>query len=95
MSVLTILLRESYDLQEERGEETAYWHLQKLRQAIKDEQIKGETLPVDSVSHRLTQLNSKLELIEEILSRNGAVTRRRLERIKDSIINELQVEIKK
>jgi len=47
-----------------------------------------------SVSHRLTQLNSKLELIEEILSINGAVTRRRLERIKDSIINELQVEIK-
>ena len=47
-----------------------------------------------SVSHRLTQLNSKLELIEEILSRNGAVTRRRLERIKDSIINEIQVSIK-
>ena len=50
MSVLIKLLRESYDLQEERGEETAYWHLQKLRQAIKDEQIKGETLPIDSVS---------------------------------------------
>jgi hypothetical protein len=50
MSILTKLLRDSYDLQESKGEKTAYWHLQKLRQAIKDEQIKGETLPIDSVS---------------------------------------------
>ena len=56
MSVLTKLLRESYDLQEERGEETAYWHLQKLRQAIKDEQIKRETLLIDSVVGQSEQL---------------------------------------
>ena len=49
MSVLTKLLRESYDLQESKGDESAYWHLQKLREAIKAEQIKGETLPIDSV----------------------------------------------
>jgi hypothetical protein len=47
MSVLTKLLRESYDLQESKGDESAYWHLQKLREAIKSEQIKVETLPVD------------------------------------------------
>ena len=52
MSVLTKLLRESYDLQESKGEESAYWHLQKLREAIKAEQIKGETLPIDSVSNQ-------------------------------------------
>ena len=61
MSVLTKLLRESYDLQEERGEETAYWHLQQLRQAIKDEQIKGETLPIDSVVFSEAELKAKLE----------------------------------
>ena len=49
MSVLIKLLRESYDLQESKPDETAYWHLQKLREAIKAEQIKGETLPIDSV----------------------------------------------
>ena len=61
MSVLTKLLRESYDLQESKGDESAYWHLQKLREAIKSEQIKGETLPIDSVDYRrellLTELN--------------------------------------
>jgi hypothetical protein len=55
MSILTKLLRDSYDLQESKGEETAYWHLQNLREAIKNEQIKGETLPIDSV--RLSLFN--------------------------------------
>lgn len=67
MSVLTKLLRESYDLQESKGDESAYWHLQKLREAIKAEQIKGETLPIDSViNSRLSELeeeNRKLRLI--------------------------------
>jgi len=35
MEHLVKLLRDSYDLQEERSEETAYWHLQKLRSEIK------------------------------------------------------------
>ena len=35
MEHLVKLLRDSYDLQEEKSEETAYWHLQKLRSAIK------------------------------------------------------------
>ena len=42
MSVLIKLLRESYDLEESKGGKSAYWHLQKLREAIKAEQIKGE-----------------------------------------------------
>ena len=56
MSVLIKLLRESYDLQESEPEKTAYWHLQKLRDAIKSEQIKGETLPIDSVVGQSEQL---------------------------------------
>ena len=39
---LTKLLRESYELQEKEGEKTAYWHLQRLRTALKEEQIKFE-----------------------------------------------------
>ena len=35
MEHLVKLLRDSYDLQEEKSEETAYWHLQKLRSNIK------------------------------------------------------------
>ena len=35
MEHLVKLLRDSYDLQEKRSEETAYWHLQKLRSEIK------------------------------------------------------------
>ena len=35
MEHLVKLLRDSYDLQEEKSEETAYWHLQKLRSEIK------------------------------------------------------------
>ena len=32
---LVKLLRDSYDLQEEKSEKTAYWHLQHLRSEIK------------------------------------------------------------
>ena len=35
MEHLVKLLRDSYDLQEEKGEKTAYWHLQQLRSEIK------------------------------------------------------------
>ena len=35
MEHLVKLLRDSYDLQEEKGEESAYWHLQQLRSEIK------------------------------------------------------------
>ena len=35
MEHLVKLLRDSYDLQEEKSEESAYWHLQKLRSEIK------------------------------------------------------------
>ena len=52
MSVLIKLLRDSYDLQESKGDKPAYWHLQKLREAIKNDQIKVESLPIDSVSNR-------------------------------------------
>ena len=44
MSVLTKLLRDSYDLEESEGDASAYWHLQKLRAAIKAEQIKSESI---------------------------------------------------
>jgi hypothetical protein len=47
MSVLTKLLRDSYELQENQPQETAYWHLQKLREAIKTEQIKIEQEPLE------------------------------------------------
>ena len=42
MNTLTKLLRESYELQESHPEESAYWHLQRLRTALKEEQIKFE-----------------------------------------------------
>ena len=35
MEHLLKLLRDSYDLQEEKSEESAYWHLQQLRSEIK------------------------------------------------------------
>ena len=35
MEHLVKLLRDSYDLQEEKSEKTAYWHLQHLRSEIK------------------------------------------------------------
>ena len=35
MEHLTKLLRDSYDLQESKPNESAYWHLQKLRSEIK------------------------------------------------------------
>ena len=35
MEHLVKLLRDSYDLQEEKSEESAYWHLQQLRSEIK------------------------------------------------------------
>jgi hypothetical protein len=35
MEHLVKLLRGSYDLQEEKSEESAYWHLQQLRSEIK------------------------------------------------------------
>tara|TARA_R110000782_G_scaffold215589_1_gene303259 strand:+ start:60 stop:305 length:246 start_codon:yes stop_codon:yes gene_type:complete len=35
MEHLVKLLRDSYDLQEEKSEKSAYWHLQKLRSEIK------------------------------------------------------------
>ena len=35
MKHLVKLLRDSYDLQEEKSEESAYWHLQQLRSEIK------------------------------------------------------------
>jgi len=35
MEILTKLLRDSYDLQEEKPDESAYYHLQALRAAIK------------------------------------------------------------
>ena len=35
MEHLVKLLRDSYDLQEEKSEKTAYWHLQQLRSEIK------------------------------------------------------------
>ena len=43
MDILLKLLRESYDLQEQKPNESAYWHLQKLRESIKDAQIKDES----------------------------------------------------
>jgi hypothetical protein len=50
MEHLVKLLRDSYDLQEEKSEETAYWHLQKLRSEIKqltltDVSQRSELLP--------------------------------------------------
>ena len=35
MEHLTKLLRDSYDLQESKPDESAYWHLQQLRSEIK------------------------------------------------------------
>jgi hypothetical protein len=35
MEHLVKLLRNSYDLQEEKSEQSAYWHLQQLRSQIK------------------------------------------------------------
>ena len=41
MEHLVKLLRDSYDLQEEKSEKTAYWHLQHLRSEIKKLTLNG------------------------------------------------------
>ena len=41
MEHLVKLLRDSYDLQEEKSEKTAYWHLQHLRSEIKQLILSG------------------------------------------------------
>jgi hypothetical protein len=41
MEHLVKLLRDSYDLQEEKSEKTAYWHLQHLRSEIKQLTLQG------------------------------------------------------
>ena len=42
METLLKLLRDSYDLQNDNPEESAYWHLQHLRSSIKYEVTKLE-----------------------------------------------------
>jgi hypothetical protein len=49
---------------------------------------------LDPVSHTLRQLNAQIELIDDILSKSGAVTRRKLEWLKESKIKDLQTAIK-
>jgi hypothetical protein len=44
MEHLTKLLRDSYDLQENKPEKSAYWHLQKLRSEIKQLTLTGVVL---------------------------------------------------
>jgi hypothetical protein len=58
MEHLVKLLRDSYDLQEKRSEETAYWHLQKLRSEIKQ-------LTLTDVVFSEAELNAKLQQQKE------------------------------
>ena len=45
MEHLVKLLRDSYDLQEEKSEKTAYWHLQHLRSEIKQLTLTDVVVP--------------------------------------------------
>ena len=74
----------------------------KIEKILEEHKIKGvkkdliteELLNLHSVSHTLRELNAQIELIDDILSKGGAVTRRKLERLKDSKTKELQATIK-
>lgn len=66
MDILIKLLRDSYDLQEEKPEETAYWHLQQLRAAIKDEESKVN-VTLGSVSERLEENENTIDSINSIM----------------------------
>ena len=61
MEHLVKLLRDSYDLQEEKSEETAYWHLQKLRSEIKQLTLTDvvDSLPVDRPKLRPSYIGDK------------------------------------
>ena len=54
MEHLTKLLRDSYDLQESKPNESAYWHLQQLRSEIKQ-------LALTDVVFSEAELKAKLE----------------------------------
>ena len=64
MDILLKLLRESYDLQEQKPNESAYWHLQKLRESIKDAQIKDESKVNNVVLDTVIKCNCELERCE-------------------------------
>jgi restriction endonuclease Mrr len=65
MEHLVKLLRDSYDLQEEKSEETAYWHLQKLRSEIKQLTL------TDVVKSDSEQLHTEVFNLANKLAING------------------------
>ena len=50
MEHLTKLLRDSYDLQEQEPEKSAYWHLQQLRSEIKQLTLTDVSVPKGTLS---------------------------------------------
>ena len=66
MEHLVKLLRDSYDLQEEKSEETAYWHLQKLRSEIKQLTLTDVSQQREPLSQYTEFLNWKLPVENEI-----------------------------
>ena len=66
MEHLVKLLRDSYDLQEEKSEETAYWHLQKLRSEIKQLALTDVSQQRELLEAYTKQIKEDNELTEEI-----------------------------
>ena len=66
MEHLVKLLRDSYDLQEEKSEETAYWHLQELRSEIKQ-------LALTDVSIMLPSPDKLYKMAETIVDRQKRI----------------------
>jgi hypothetical protein len=74
MEHLVKLLRDSYDLQEDYPEKSAYWHLQKLRSEIKQLALTDVVSSAFLVQHKETLINyglfSTREKAENYINKN-------------------------
>jgi hypothetical protein len=74
MEHLVKLLRDSYDLQENKPEKSAYWHLQELRSEIKQLALTDVVSSAFLVQHKETLINyglfSTREKAENYINKN-------------------------
>jgi hypothetical protein len=74
MEHLVKLLRDSYDLQEDYPEKSAYWHLQELRSEIKQLALNDVVSSAFLVQHKETLINyglfSTREKAENYINKN-------------------------
>jgi hypothetical protein len=74
MEHLVKLLRDSYDLQEDYPEKSAYWHLQELRSEIKQLALTDVVSSAFLVQHKETLINyglfSTREKAENYINKN-------------------------